>query len=66
MKTKILWETAILMIVVGTFISVGYSVANKEPPQNKCIDGALYQLTDKGYALAYNQKCKVLTKKDTT
>ena len=66
MKTKELWETVILIVVLGTFISVGYSVANKEPPQNKCIDGTLYQLTDQGYALAYNQKCKVLTKKDTT
>jgi len=59
-KSKSFWETVMLIVVLGTFISVGYSVVNKEPAQKRCIDGTLYQLTDQGYALAYSQKCKVL------
>tara|TARA_R100000544_G_scaffold11735_1_gene5280 strand:- start:112 stop:315 length:204 start_codon:yes stop_codon:yes gene_type:complete len=67
MKTELLWELIIVMIVVGTVFGIAITtLPNKELSQNKCIDGTLYQLTDQGYALAYNQKCKVLTKKDTT
>jgi len=65
MKTELLWEIIIVMIVVGTVISVVIAIPNKEPPQNKCIDGTLYQLTDQDYALAYTQKCKALPVEET-
>tara|TARA_R100000541_G_scaffold9826_2_gene17567 strand:- start:7996 stop:8223 length:228 start_codon:yes stop_codon:yes gene_type:complete len=59
-KSKSFWETVMLIVLLCLVISVVYSVANKEPPQNKCIDGTLYRPTDQGYWLAYNQKCKSL------
>lgn len=58
------WEKVILISVICLVISVGYSVVNlKDTREKKCIDGALYWLTDQGYWLAtnYNSKrCKVL------
>lgn len=58
---KVIAVTCALCILVGAPY-MAFSV--KDPREKKCIDGTLYWLTDQGYWLAYNKKCKVLTKGD--